>query len=128
MKNRWPTPILYSSDYSSKSVDFRGVWSNWAKPNTYVTAKEIQRSGHFVAEEQPKQTYDAVMGFVNSVVQPQVKFPDHWASSGQGKYVEGQSQFLWKLGTMKNAFCGLSLASISMISLGLVVQCYMSTL
>ena len=61
-----PTLVLYSSDYSGKryGAQMEDIWSNWVDRSVHsFRVQEITNSGHFIAEEQPKQTYAAVADF-----------------------------------------------------------------
>lgn len=63
-----PTLVLYSSDYSGKryGAQMEEIWSKWmAKPEN-LEVEEITNSGHFIAEEQPRQTYAALGRFYES--------------------------------------------------------------
>ena len=64
-----PTLVLYSSDYSGKRYgpQMKQIWSWWIADPEQLEVEEITDSGHFIAEEQPRQTYEAVKRFYEKV-------------------------------------------------------------
>ena len=71
---RVPALVLYSSDYSGKRYgpQMKQIWSWWMLHPHELTVEEIANSGHFIAEEQPRQTYEAVGRFYERVQASQV--------------------------------------------------------
>lgn len=69
-----PTLVLYSSDYSGKRYgpQMKQIWSWWMADPEQLEVEEITDSGHFIAEEQPGQTYEAVNRFYERVQASQV--------------------------------------------------------
>ena len=60
-----PTLVLYSSDYSGKryGAQMEEIWSKWMANSDHLQVLKISNSGHFIAEEQPQQTYTALARF-----------------------------------------------------------------
>lgn len=67
-----PALVLYSSDYSGKRYgpQMKQIWSWWMADPEQLEVEEITDSGHFIAEEQPRQTYEAVERFYQRCQSP----------------------------------------------------------
>lgn len=63
-----PTLLVYSSKYLGKRYDVKSVWKEWVREGTRIETVGIEEVGHFVAEEAPEQTTEAMMRFYRSLV------------------------------------------------------------
>lgn len=64
-----PTLVLYSESYLGTRYDIATVWREWVGPKVSLKTKGIDGGiGHFLAEEAPEWTAEAIMDFVDSVV------------------------------------------------------------
>jgi pimeloyl-ACP methyl ester carboxylesterase len=53
----------YSQEYLDSRYDCKKVWSEWVSGKGTLETLGIEGVGHFVAEEAPEETADAIVGF-----------------------------------------------------------------
>lgn len=59
-----PTLVLYSKDYLGSRYNVRKAWSKWvSRPDDLLEVEAILYSGHFIAEENWDETYNALANF-----------------------------------------------------------------
>ena len=64
-----PTLVLYSESYLGTRYDTAKVWKEWVgQKGTLKTVGLGGGVGHFLAEEAPEQTAEAIMDFISNVV------------------------------------------------------------
>lgn len=59
--------VLYSADYLGKRYDVEKVWKEWMGSGTLQVQGIGGGVGHFIAEEAPEETAEAVVRFYNGL-------------------------------------------------------------
>jgi hypothetical protein len=68
-KIKVPLLLVYSEDYIGSRYDFREVWKDWVDEGVDVQTVALGSGiGHFGAEEAPRETAEAVNGWLETVV------------------------------------------------------------
>lgn len=63
-----PVLLVYGDGFIGKRFDMRRVWGNWIDDSTALTVHGIPHGiGHFVAEEAPKETAEAVKAWLKKI-------------------------------------------------------------